>query len=382
VQYRPLPKHPDVQLSVLGYGCMRLPVLERDTARIDEERAAALIRTAVDAGVNYVDTAYPYHGGNSEPFVGRVLKGGLRDRVHLATKLPTWMVKFASDWERLLDEQLKRLDTDRIDFYLLHGLSAERWETVTRLGGLAAMERALADGRVRFLGFSFHGSPAAFTTIVDGYDWDFCQIQYNYMDEAFQAGTTGLVQAAARRIGVVAMEPLRGGVLAAEGPRPVQATWARAAERRTPANRALRWVWNHPEVTSALSGMNTAEQVAENLAAAGEARAGAMGADELRLVGEVRDEYRSRMKVDCTTCGYCTPCPSGVAIPDVFSAYNTSTMFDARRSASMVYRFWVQSNGHGADACLQCGECEPKCPQHIAIADKLQEAHEHLTNQA
>ncbi len=358
---------------------MRLPTVERDTARIDEERAEGLIRTAVDAGVNYLDTAYPYHGGNSEPFVGRVLRRGLRPRVHLATKLPTWLVKTEADWERLLDEQLRRLDTDDIDFYLLHGLSAERWETVVRLRGMAALESAKADGRIRFIGFSFHGSPDAFTAIVDGYDWDFAQIQYNFMDEGYQAGTAGLVRAAGRRVGIIAMEPLRGGVLAAQGPAAVQAIWARAPEHHSPANRALRWVWNHAEVVSALSGMNTQQQLADNLTSAAIAAAGAMGAEELRLVAEVRDHYRSRMKVDCTTCGYCLPCPSGVAIPDVFSTYNSSTMFDARQSAAMVYRFWVAANGHGGDACLQCGECEPKCPQHITIADKLQEAHAHLT---
>lgn len=378
MQYRSLPKHPNVSLSVLGFGCMRLPILERDFARIDEDLAERLIRQAIDAGVNYLDTAYPYHGGNSEPFVGRVLKNGLRDRVHLATKLPTWMVKEEADWERLLDEQLRRLDTDRIDFYLLHGLSSERWELVTRLRGMAAMERARRDGRIRFIGFSFHGSPDAFTTIVDGYDWDFTQIQYNFMDEGYQAGKAGLLRAAERRVGVIAMEPLRGGVLAAEGPEAVKAIWARGRERRKPADWALRWVWNHAEVVSALSGMNSEQQLAENLASADAARAAAMAPEALGLVGEVRDFYRSRMQVECTTCGYCLPCPNGVAIPDVFSAYNSSTMFDARRTAAMVYRMWVCGGGHGADVCLQCGECEPKCPQHIPIADRLQEAHAHL----
>jgi uncharacterized protein len=358
---------------------MRLPVLDREFARIDEPHAERLIRTAVDAGVNYFDTAYPYHGGNSEPFVGRVLNSGLRDRVYLATKLPTWLVKTEADWERLLDEQLKRLDTGHIDFYLLHGLSAERWETVKSLHGLEAMERARSDGRIRFIGFSFHGSPDAFRTIVDAYEWDVTQIQYNFMDEAYQAGTAGLVRAGERRIGVIAMEPLRGGVLAAEGPEPVRAIWARAADGRKPADRALRWVWDHPEVVSALSGMNTDQQLAENLSSAEGAAAETMSGEERWLLGEVRDHYRSRMKVDCTTCGYCLPCPNGVAIPDVFSTYNTSTMFDAHRSAATVYRLWVSANGHGGDACLQCGECEPKCPQQIPIAEKLQDAHAHLT---
>jgi predicted aldo/keto reductase-like oxidoreductase len=378
VKYRSLPAHPETALPVLGVGCMRLPVVDRDPGRIDEERAAEMIRTAVARGAAYLDTAYPYHGGQSEPFVGRVLKGGLRASVQLATKLPTWLVETEADWERLLDEQLRRLDTDFIDFYLFHGLSAERWETVKRLHGLAAFERARADGRIRHVGYSFHGSPDAFTAIVDGYDWDFCQIQYNFMDEEYQAGTAGLRRAAERRVGVFVMEPLRGGALAAAGPDAVNALWARAAERRSPAAWALRWVWNHPEVVMALSGMNSLQQLEENIASAEASGSGVMSRAELALVGEVRDVFRAKMQVDCTTCGYCLPCPSGVAIPDVLSGYNTSAMFDAREAASAVYRFWIVAGGHGADQCANCGECEPKCPQGIPIQEMLERAHAHL----
>jgi uncharacterized protein len=378
VKYRSLPKHPEAALPVLGVGCMRLPVIDRDPGRIDEERASEMIRTAIARGATYLDTAYPYHNGQSEPFVGRVLKGGLRDSVQLATKLPTWLVKMEADWERLLDEQLRRLDTDRIDFYLFHGLSAERWEVVKRLRGLDAFERARADGRICHVGYSFHGSKAAFATIVDGYDWDFCQIQYNFIDEQYQAGTAGLLRAAERRVGVFAMEPLRGGALAAAGPTSVTAIWARAAERRSPAAWALRWVWNRPEVTMALSGMNSLRQLAENLASAEAAESHVMSPEELALVGEVRDDFRAKMKVSCTTCGYCLPCPSGVAIPDVLSNYNTSAMFDARATASAVYRFWVMGGGHGADQCAKCGECEPRCPQGIPIQEMLEQAHAHL----
>jgi uncharacterized protein len=377
VQFRSLPKHPDVRLSILGFGCMRLPILDRDMSRVDEPMAAALARKAIDAGVNFFDTAYPYHNGNSERFVGRLLKGGLRDRVFLQTKLPVWLVKQETDWERLLEEQLTRLETDHVDSYLLHALSSDRWETVMKLGGLQAMERARADGRIKYIGFSFHGSPDSFTEIINAFDWDLCQIQYNFMDEAFQAGTIGLQQAAARRIGVIAMEPLRGGLLAADGPPEVQAIW-RNAPPAAPADRALRWVWNRQEVVSALSGMNAERQLDENLASVDRAAAGGMPVAEAEAIAAVRDIYQQRMKVECTTCGYCVPCPSGVAIPDVFSAYNTSTMFDAKSSASMVYRFWVMSGGHGADACIHCGDCEPKCPQHIPIADRLEEAHRHL----
>lgn len=379
MQYRSLPSRPATAIPILGFGCMRLPVVDRDPARIDEERAASLIRSAISRGVSYLDTAYPYHGGNSEPFVGRLLGGGLRDKVQLATKLPTWLVKTEADFERLLDEQLTRLATDRIDFYMFHGLGAERWELVRRLRGLDAFERARADGRVLHIGFSFHGSPDAFADIVDGYDWDFCQIQYNFMDEEYQAGTAGLQRAAARRVGVFAMEPLRGGTLAANGPDAVDAVWAQAAARRAPADWALRWVWDHPDVVMALSGMNAPEQLDANIATAEAARAGAMTADELALFVRVKEVFRARMKVNCTTCGYCQPCPSGVSIPDVFSAYNTSEMFGALKAASAVYRMYVMAGGHGADRCARCGECEPKCPQLIPIQEMLEEAHAHLT---
>ncbi len=379
MQYRSLPKYPAVQLPILGFGCMRLPIINHDMARIDEERAEALIRSAVSRGVTYLDTAYPYHDGNSELLVGRLLAAGLRGRVRVATKLPIWLVQTEADFERFLDEQLRRLQTDRIDFYMFHGLSADRWETVQRLHGLEAFDRARADGRIGYAGFSFHGTPDSFTTIVDGYDWDFCQIQYNFMDEEFEAGTAGLRRAAERRIGVLAMEPLRGGLLAGRVPEPVAAIWARASVKRSPADWALRWVWHHPEVVMALSGMNAPEQLDDNLATAESARAGGLGVEELSLVAEVREFFRAKMKVNCTTCGYCLPCPAGVAIPDVFSNYSTSAMFDARRTASFVYRNWVMGGGHGADQCTRCGECEPKCPQRIPIQDMLEEAHAHLT---
>jgi uncharacterized protein len=378
VLQRSLPKYPDIFLPILGFGCMRLPIVGRNFNDVDEPRAASLIESAISRGVTYLDTAYPYHGGNSERFLGRFLEGGLRDRIQLATKLPTWLLKTEADVERLLDEQLGRLRTSRIDFYMVHGLSAERWDLATRLNVMASLERARADGRIRYIGFSFHGSPSAFVTIADGYDWDFCQIQYNYVDEEYQAGTAGLLHAASRRIAVFAMEPLRGGALAVPGPDQVRAIWARAATPRPPAAWALRWVWNRPEVTLALSGMNAPEQLEENLAAARDATPGSMTPEELSIVAAVRDVFRSKTRVGCTTCGYCLPCPSGVSIPDVFSAYNTSGMFDTPETAAFVYKMWTVAAGHGADQCANCGECEPKCPQEIPIQEKLEEAHAHL----
>ncbi len=379
MQHRSLPGRQATAVPILGFGCMRLPIVGRDPAVIDEERADPLIRSAISRGVTYLDTAYPYHGGNSELFVGRLLAGGLREKVQLATKLPTWLIRTEADFERLLDEQLRRLQTGWFDFYMFHGLGGERWELVRRLRGLEAFERARADGRIRHIGFSFHGSPDDFSTIVDAYDWDFCQIQYNFIDEEYQAGTAGLRRAAARKVGVFSMEPLRGGTLGAGGPEAVEAIWAEAAVKRAPADWALRWVWDHPEVVMALSGMNAPEQLDANIATAEAARAGAMTSDERALVARVRDVFRARMKVACTTCGYCLPCPNGVSIPDVFSSYNTSAMFGTLRAASAVYRMYVMAGGRGADKCARCGECEPKCPQQIPIQDMLEVAHSHLT---
>ena len=378
MQYRRFPKIPDVPISVLGFGCMRLPVVGGDPGRIDEERATKLLRDAIDAGVNYVDTAYPYHNGESEPFVGRALEGGYRERVQVATKCPTFFVKAEADWERFLDEQLRRLDTDAIDFYLLHGLSTDRWETVMRLGGLRMLDRARRDGRIRHAGFSFHGSPDNFAEIVEAYDWEYCQIQLNLLDTEYQAGIAGMRLAASRGVGVIAMEPLRGGTLAARQPRPGEAIWARSNRAWSPAEWALRWVWHHPEVVTALSGMNAASQLSENLAVADAAAAGGLADAELALAAEVRNHYLAGIEVPCTTCGYCLPCPSGVAIPDVFSLVNTVAMFDSRAATSAAYKgIWV-ARGNGADACTECGECEPKCPQSIPIRDALRSAHDLL----
>ncbi len=375
MQYRSFPKIPDQPISILGFGCMRLPVLDGDFGRIDEAKATRLLRDAIDAGVNYVDTAYPYHNGESEPFVGRVLRDGYRERVQLATKCPTFFVQKETDWERFLDEQLRRLDTGVIDFYLLHGLGTERWETVTRLGGLRMLDRARRDGRIQHAGFSFHGSPDSFAEIVAGYDWEFCQIQFNLLDTEFQAGLAGMRLADSRGVGVIAMEPLRGGTLAARQPEAVEAIRERSGRAWSAAEWAWRWVWHHGEVVTALSGMNGESQLRENLAVADAALPGGLSDAELALAAAVRSHYLASVEVPCTTCGYCLPCPSGVAIPDVFSLVNTVAMFDSRAASSAAYKgIWV-ARGNGADACTECGECEPKCPQSIPIRDALRDAH-------
>jgi predicted aldo/keto reductase-like oxidoreductase len=371
MQYRSFPGLPALPISTLGFGAMRLPTVGGDPARIDEDAAAAMVHEAVGAGVNYVDTAWPYHAGQSERFLGRVLGGGLRQKVRLATKCPVWEVKVEDDFDRLLDAQLERLRTDRIDFYLLHALDGPRWAEMQRLGATRRLQRALADGRIGHLGFSFHGALDDFRKIVDAYDWVFCQIQLNFLDEAFQAGLAGLEYAAARRIGVVVMEPLRGGALARVPP-PVQEIWDRSGRGWSAAGWALRWVLGLPGVVTVLSGMSDVGQVRENVACASGATP--LAEEDLARVEEAKAFYRSRRAVPCTACGYCLPCPSGVDIPGTFSAYNTARMFDNPKHAAWLYRTFVVAGGGGADQCNRCGACEPLCPQSIAIAERLEEA--------
>ncbi len=362
------------QVSALGFGAMRLPTIAGDPAQIDEPEATRMIRYAIDRGVNYFDTAYPYHQGNSERFLGRALQDGYRERIRLATKMPTWMVKSADDFDRYLDEQLERLQTPCLDLYLLHGLRAERWQAVRDLGVREWAERKIAEGKFKRLGFSFHDSFEAFCQILDEYDsWAMCQIQYNYMDEQHQAGVRGLRLAAERGLAVVVMEPLRGGLLAGPPPASVQAIWDSASVRRTPADWALRWLWNQPEVTVVLSGMNTFQQVAENIASAEQAAVGALSADELALIGRVRDQYRALTPIPCTDCRYCQPCPNNVAIPRVFEFYNIAIVYNALERARQGYMRWLREEER-ADRCLECGECESKCPQGICIIEWLQQA--------
>ena len=278
--YRTVPKNRD-QLSILGFGCMRLPSIKEG---IDEERARKQILHAIDQGLNYIDTAYPYHLGKSEPFLGSILKDGYRDKVKLATKLPHWRVEKPEDMDRLFNSQLERLKTDRIDYYLIHGLEGESWPKMKGLGVLDFLDRIKRTGGALNTGFSFHGDPDDFKEIVDAYDWEICQIQYNYLDEKNQAGTEGLEYAASKNLGVIVMEPLRGGNLAGRIPKEVEAVWDEAEVKRTPAEWALRWVWNRPEVTCVLSGMNQEVHVEENLRIAGEVQPDSLTRDELQLV--------------------------------------------------------------------------------------------------
>ena len=359
-------------LSILGFGCMRLPVTK--DGNIDEKQATEMIRFAIDHGVNYVDTAYPYHNGESEPFLGRALQGGYREKVKLATKLPSWLIKSRADMDHYLDEQLKRLQTDHIDFYLVHGLMRPFWENLRSLGVTDFLDDAIADRRIRYAGFSFHDELELFKEIVDSYDWSFCQIQYNFMDEKNQAGTEGLRYAADRGLGIVIMEPLRGGMLTKDIPS-INDIWRKATVQRSLSEWALRWVWNHPEVTVVLSGMSSFEQVQQNVAYAESGLANSLSQEELNLFGEAEIEYKKRIKVPCTGCRYCMPCSSNVSIPECFEMYNQGCMFDAPEAANANYDIVLGGMLTGrpgfASQCQECGDCEEKCPQGIPIREHL-----------
>jgi hypothetical protein len=356
--------------SALGFGCMRLPVIDGKGGNIDQDKTDEMIHTAIEAGVNYFDTAYVYHDQMSEVALGKSLQGGYREKVRIATKSPVWLIREPADFDRLLDEQLKRLQVDTIDFYLLHALNKGSWGDVQRHDLLRRAEAAKADGRIGAIGFSFHDNLEAFKQIVDGYDkWDFCQIQYNYMNTAVQAGTEGLKYAAAKGLAVVVMEPLLGGKLALDLPatRPV---WDSAAQKRTPADWALQWLWDQPEVSVVLSGMSTLPQVQENIRAAGASGAGTLTPAELELFPQVRDIINGLGPIPCTYCEYCLPCPNGVNIPRNFDVYNQVAMYDALEDRRFEYKRWIPDPEKAA-ACIQCDECLSKCPQQIPISSWL-----------
>ncbi|MFP4548000.1 MAG: aldo/keto reductase [Fidelibacterota bacterium] len=360
------------KVSLLGFGCMRMPIIDDDEKNIDEPEAIKQIRYSIDKGVNYIDTAYPYHGGMSEPLVAKALKDGYREKVKLATKLPSWDIKKPADMHRILNEQLKKLETDTIDFYLLHALNKDHWEILRKHKVFEFLDRAKKDGRIKYAGFSFHDELPLFKEIVDTYDWDFCQIQYNYMDEDYQAGREGLEYAAAKGMGIVIMEPLRGGYIVRNIPDEIQKIWDSADVNWTPAQWALKFVWNHPAVSVVLSGMNAISQIDENVAATEDAKPNSLSKDQLDRIYQVRDIYRSRIAVNCTSCGYCMPCPYGVGIPNCFEMLNNAAMFDNPAEASRVYNLQMKGD-KAASNCRECGVCEDKCPQNIKIRKKLKE---------
>jgi hypothetical protein len=346
---------------------MRLPILGGDYSKIDDSKALKMLSFAFDNRVNYVDSGYTYHEGKSEPFLGKALRNRYRDKVKVATKMPCWLVHSREDMDKYLNEQLDRLRIDCLDFYLFHGLTGERWCKLSELNALDWAERKMDEGKITHLGFSFHDTYATFKHIIDSYDnWTMCQILYNYVDSAHEAGTKGLRYAASKNLAVVVMEPIAGGRLAMPTKDEIQAIWDKADDKRSPAAWALLWVWNQPEVTLALSGMSTIEQVKENVKTADIAKPGILSKRDLALYKRVVDEYKRLGYVNCSGCRYCQPCPNGVDIPTIISLYNEYYAKDRDKSVRARYKKQVPKKSR-AKLCTRCGKCEELCPQQLPI---------------
>lgn len=363
-------------LSILGFGCMRLPM---KLGRIDMEESEKQIITAIKSGVNYFDTAYIYPG--SEAALGEILeKNGMRERVNIATKLPHYLIRSREGLDKLFAEELNRLRTDHIDYYLMHMLTdCAAWDRLKELGILEWLEEKKQSGAIRQVGFSYHGNTDAFCALLDAYDWDFCMVQYNYMDEHTQAGRRGVAYAHSKGLPVMIMEPLRGGKLVNRLPQEAKDLFAAHSPQRTPAQWAFRWLWNQKEITCVLSGMNSMEMVMDNIQTASSASIGEMTQADEAMLAQVVRAINSRMKVGCTGCGYCMPCPKNVDIPGTFAAYN-------RRYSEN--RFWsfveyamctaLRKNPTSASQCVGCGKCEAHCPQGIRIREELKNAQREL----
>lgn len=363
-------------ISVLGFGCMRFP---RKNGAIDMAETEKEVMAAIEGGVNYFDTAYIYPG--SEAALGEILaKNGVREKVHIATKLPHYLIKSREGMERIFKEHLKRLKTDYIDYYLMHMLTDDlTWEKLKQMGILDFLEEKKRSGAIRQIGFSYHGNTEKFCRLVDAYDWDFCQIQYNYMDEHSQAGRRGLQYAYEKGIPVVIMEPLRGGKLVKNLPQQAKEEFGKFPIRRTPAQWAFRWLWDQKEVTCVLSGMNSMEMLLDNMDTASTTEIGELGEEEQAMLSRVLAAINANMKVGCTGCGYCMPCPKGVDIPGTFASYNLR--YSEGKFSGLKAHFMCSAARQDSTAaynCVQCGKCESHCPQHIAIRQELKNASKEL----
>ncbi len=363
-------KQTDDEISTLGYGAMRLPT---KNGRIDKEKAKEIIYYAIDHGVNIIDTAYPYHGGSSESFLGEILKNGYREKVKLCTKMPSWSIKKYEDMEKYLEIQLEKLQTNCIDYYLIHNLTKLRFQKLKKLGLIKFLEDAKANGKINNIGFSFHSNIDSFKEIIDSYNWDVCLIQYNFLDDKHQAGTEGLEYAYTNGVNIFIMEPLKGGLLADKVPDKALKIWNETNIGRSPAEWALRWILNHPEVTSIFSGMNDIEQVKENLKVADEVLPDSLTEDELKLYDQVKEVYKESMKIECTGCGYCMPCPQGVDIPLCFNLYNQKYIFNKSPSFDYLGMLGGVFSGQEAYAglCNKCKRCVRACPQDLEIPELL-----------
>ncbi len=356
------------KVSVLGFGCMRFPV--KKDGSINEEKASKHLLYAINNGVNYLDTAKPYHGGKSEPFVGKFLEeNNLRDKIYLATKLSGWYIKETADFDKIFKEQLSDLRTDYIDYYLVHALNGKSWARLKELGVLKFLDKLRKQNKIRNIGFSFHGNIEHFYQIVDDYDWSFCQIQFNFLDTEYQAGMKGYLYAVKKGLSVISMEPLRGGRLAQIPPEKVKEIYQNSGYDRTAAEWALRWVWNFQGITNLLSGMNQIKQIKENIRISNTALPGSMTRDELQVIEKATRIYKKLMKIGCTGCMYCLPCPYNVAIPACFEYYNGYHLYNDEKFKAL-YKNFIGDKAK-ASLCVNCGQCLPKCPQGLKIPELL-----------
>jgi predicted aldo/keto reductase-like oxidoreductase len=379
--YRPFGKS-DLEISQLGFGCMRFPLtIDNDPTSIDEAKSSQMIHYAIDNGINILDNAWPYHREASEKFTGRALQGGYRQKIYLSTKLPMWLIKGKDDPKRYFNEQLKRLRTETIELYLLHALSKKSWATACEHNVLGFLDDLKATAKIKLAGFSFHDDLSLFKKITDAYSWDFCLIHLNYVDDDFQAGLAGLEYAHKKGLAVMVMEPLRGGKLANKVPDDVIDLISQTGRIQTPAEFALRWIYNRPEVDCVLSGMNALEQVRQNIKFASKDHRCTLTPDELTIYEKVKSFYRSRTAVNCTQCGYCAPCTQGIPISFILELYNDAVTYDAVENSQWMYDVFIKPENR-ADKCISCGECEEKCPQKIQIAEHLAKAHKILSKKS
>ncbi len=362
-----MPRSQD-KISSLGFGCMRFPTDSQ--GNIDESKSLEMLNYAYQHGVNYFDTAWPYHNEQSELLVGKWLQQVKRKKVLLATKMPCWLIKEKEDFQIYLDKQLEKLQTDYIDYYLLHALNKRSWPAMHKLKVLDFMEKAKADGKIRHIGFSFHDSYSVFKKITFSYEWDFCQIMLNYLDTHYQAGRNGYNLAVARGMGVIAMEPLRGGKLVNSIPPEVSHIWSLEKDGQSPLERALRWVWNLEGCQVLLSGMSSLDQLKENLKFSDLCKPHTLSDKQLKRYQQARREYIKRIPILCSECRYCLPCPASVAIPFVIGTYNEAIMFNDRDRHKREYELFIPE-ANRADKCTNCGACLAKCPQHIDIPNQM-----------
>lgn len=373
MQYRVFNKTGE-KLSLMGIGTMRLPVLDGDNTKINEEEAIRMIRKGIDSGINYVDTAYMYHGGTSEVVVGKALKDGYREKVLLADKMPVWLAKEPSDQQKIFDEQLKRCDVDYFDLYLIHSVDEFTWKRNLKFNTLDFVKEKQAEGKIKHIGFSFHGETTEFfKEIIDYYDWDFCQIQLNYMDTNIQAGIKGLKYAGSKNIPVVIMEPLKGGKLTDVLPESIEKFWDEAPVKRSPAQWALRWVANQPEVMTILSGATNMEQLEENIDILSDAEPNSLSQDELKIIEKVGEKYNELLLYPCTNCKYCMPCPQKVNIPDIITNRNEWELYNHNSKIKNSYLTFIMPKNRASN-CVDCKICEEKCPQHLQISQIMNES--------